>query len=296
MDYVITWVNNQDSIWQEAYKNAKMATINQISTGERFRDDYNFLKYHLRGIEKNLPWIHKVYLVVSNEEQVPDWINQTKIKVITHSQIIPEKYLPTFNSCTIEMFLHNIPDLEEEFIYANDDTYPINPCSPEDFFQNGKPLIHLNQRRLALAKGQFRKVIINTYNTVKKAFPSNIRLACGNYFKPEHLSLGHLKSIHDEVWKKLENEIYKSISQFREAFNFNQYLFTFATVLAGYSIDKKIDGEYTAICKIPNKEWITKNKHKQICLNDTKNSTPKNFLMVKEAFEELFPNKSKYEN
>lgn len=296
MDYVITWVNNQDPIWQECYKNSnpRSATIAQAASGERFRD-YGYLKYHFRGIAKNLPWIDNVYLVVSNIEQVPEWINQDTVKVVLHGQIIPEKYLPTFNSCTIEMFLKNIPGLSEEFIYANDDMYIINPCEPEDFFKDGKPLIHLNQGQLSLAGNQFKKVVSKQYNIVKQLYPSELKPHYGNYFKPEHLALGHLKSMHQEVWSKLEKEIENSISTFRESYNFNQYLFTFATVFSGHYIDKAMDGEYTSIANIPNIDWIVNSNKKQLCLNDTRRSSENDLLKVKEALNILFPDKCKYE-
>ena len=46
-------------------------------------------------------------------------------------QFIPNNFLPTFNSCTIEMFIGNIKGLSEYFIYGNDDMFFVNYCNHE---------------------------------------------------------------------------------------------------------------------------------------------------------------------
>ncbi|MFS1240488.1 hypothetical protein ACL36S_16760 [Lactiplantibacillus plantarum] len=54
-----------------------------------------------RAVEKNAPWVNKIYLITDN--QIPAWLNfeNPKIQVISHQNYIPEKYLPTFNSNVI---------------------------------------------------------------------------------------------------------------------------------------------------------------------------------------------------
>ena len=55
-----------------------------------------------------MSFIRTVHLVVSNIEQVPEWLDQSKVHVVLHKDIIPEDLLPTFNSTTIEMYLCGI--------------------------------------------------------------------------------------------------------------------------------------------------------------------------------------------
>ena len=81
-----------------------------------------------------MQFIRTVHLVVSNKEQVPEWLDQSKVHVVLHEDIIPKELLPTFNSTTIEMFLHKIPGLAEHFIYSNDDMMPMNKMDVHDFF------------------------------------------------------------------------------------------------------------------------------------------------------------------
>lgn len=94
-----------------------------------------------------MKFIHNVYLVVATGSQVPEWVHSTDIKVVFHRDIIPEKYLPTFNSTTIEMFLCKIKGLSEHFIYFNDDMFPVKEHIIRDFFIDGKPVYELVKRK-----------------------------------------------------------------------------------------------------------------------------------------------------
>ena len=51
-----------------------------------------------------------------------------------------EKYLPTFNANTIELNLHRIEGLAEQFVYFNDDMFITDHVKPEDFFRDGHPM------------------------------------------------------------------------------------------------------------------------------------------------------------
>ena len=133
MDVVITYVNGLDPVWRSEYERCTNTPILE----KRFRD-WGTLKYLFRGIEVNMPFVRKVHLVVSGESQVPEWINRESVNVVLHKDIIPEQFLPTFNCNPIEIHLHCIADLDEEFIYFNDDIFPVLPLKPEDFFRDGK--------------------------------------------------------------------------------------------------------------------------------------------------------------
>ena len=69
------------------------------------------------------------------------WLNteNPKLTVVNHKDYIPEEYLPTFSSHPIELNLHRIKGLSEQFVYFNDDTFIINAMQPEDFFKKGLP-------------------------------------------------------------------------------------------------------------------------------------------------------------
>ena len=77
MDIVITYVNGLDPIWQKDYEQHTNTPILE----KRFRD-WGTLRYLFRGIEKNMPFIRKVFLVVACESQVPEWINQEEVHIV----------------------------------------------------------------------------------------------------------------------------------------------------------------------------------------------------------------------
>ena len=133
MDIVITYVDGLDPLWQKDYE----AAVGRDPLTKRFRD-WGTLKYLLRGVERYLPFIRNVYLVVSRRSQVPSWVNTENLKIVLHEDIIPSEYLPVFNSAAIEMFLHRIEGLDEEYIYFNDDIFPLRECSSTDFFVHSK--------------------------------------------------------------------------------------------------------------------------------------------------------------
>ena len=109
-----------------------------------------------------MPFIRTVHLVVSNIEQVPEWLDQSKVHIVLHKGIIQEDLLPTFNSTTIEMYLCKINRLAEHFIYSNDDMMPMNDMVVGDFFtENGLPIYELVYRDEA--RRSFRLQCKNSY-------------------------------------------------------------------------------------------------------------------------------------
>ena len=136
-DIVYTWVNGADPDYLEV-RNSH-AKIKKDLNPERYRDKFDMIKYSLRSLEKYFNSFNKIYLYTARP-QVPDWLDldNDRIELVHHDQVIPEKYLPTFNSNVIESFLHQIPGLSENFIYMNDDFLFGAPSGIDTFFKDGK--------------------------------------------------------------------------------------------------------------------------------------------------------------
>lgn len=138
IDFVIIWVDGNDPEWRK--EKAKYDGSNYKGDGSdiRFRD-WDNLQYWFRGIEKYTPWVNKVHFVTWGH--LPSWLNteHPKLNIVNHKDYIPEQYLPTFNSHTIELNLHRIEGLAEQFVYFNDDMFITQPMKPEDFFNKGLP-------------------------------------------------------------------------------------------------------------------------------------------------------------
>ena len=133
IDYVAPYVNGTDPDWLNVFiKHKKEAGqhFNEDELRKRYSENKLF-RYHFRSIEKFMPWIDTVHLLVMQDSQVPKWIDKTCVHVVRHEEFIPREFLPTFNSGTIECFLHRIPGLAPCFVYANDDMYLFAPVDRE---------------------------------------------------------------------------------------------------------------------------------------------------------------------
>ena len=62
IDLVVTYVDDSDPIWKK-----EKSKFFDISSKTRFRS-WDILKYWFRGVEKNMPFIRTIHLVVSNNE------------------------------------------------------------------------------------------------------------------------------------------------------------------------------------------------------------------------------------
>lgn len=179
IDLVIPWVNGEDPQWQQ--KAAPYLSVNDFS-GERFRD-WGTLKYLFRSIDRYLPWINKIYLITDN--QVPDWLdlNNHKIEVIDHCEIIDHEYLPTFNSNAILMNAYRIPGLSEQFMIIEDDMLFTRPAKPEDFFEDGKPKDFMIESPISPDE-EFSYILVNTMMLINQKFNKReiIKNMTGKYF------------------------------------------------------------------------------------------------------------------
>lgn len=291
MDIVITYVNGLDPVWQKEYE----ACTNVPVLEKRFRD-WGTLPYLLRGIEKNMPFIRKVHLVVSGESQVPQWINRQTVNVVLHKDIIPQEFLPTFNSNTIELHLHNIPDLDEEYLYFNDDFFPVLPCAEKDFFYNGKAIIRMSHHLFAL--DMFKKICRNSDHLARKAngLPTGIL-----FLRPQHICSPLYRSVCQKLYNKVRSDIKETLTQTRSSTNVTQYLFLDYMYLNGLITNKKISKKHfsTAITRPRTLETYLKHpKHKLICINDVCLSDTRFARLhsaIHNGFNYLFPEKSKFE-
>ena len=292
MDIIITYVNGLDPEWQEDYANC----IGTKVLTKRYRD-WGTLPYLLRGIAECMPFVQNVFLVVARESQVPTWINRETVRVVHHCDFIPEQFLPTFNSTAIEMFMHRIEGLSEEFIYFNDDFFPLMPCQPTDFFQNGKTAICL-EYHLCTFNNLFR---VQTKRSDRLA-----RVAAGVrpkifYIRPQHTCAPMLKSVCEELYEKRSEDILSSITPLRTRQNYNQYVFTDFAFFTGHTFIQRISNRHLSLSIATVKritESIVRPGSKLVCINDV-NMQEEKFQRIHaclhSAFQTRFPKKSRFE-
>lgn len=262
MDAVITYVNGLDPLWQADYEAAVGKKVNV----KRFRD-WGTLKYLLRGIEFNMPFVHNVYLVVSRDSQVPAWVNRANLHIVLHEDIIPAEHLPVFNSTAIEMFLYRIPGLSEQFVYFNDDMFPVMPCEESDFYTP--------DGRIAMGFSTH----IHARNLFKKHVRSSDRLARKYahrrhfvfFRRPQHICSPMLKSDCEELGRLAAADIAASITKLRQVGNYNQYIFLLYSLFRGHAVNRRISKKHISIAVYkPERiaEFLCNPTRKMVCIND----------------------------
>lgn len=290
IDYVFPYVDSSDKKWQDLYQ--KHTCVSLDKKANRYRG-YGTLQYHFRGIDRYMPFVRTVHLILQQESQVPQWLDTGKVHVVFHRDFIPSKHLPTFNSCTIESFIPNIDGMAEHVIYANDDFYPINPMVATDFFINGIPQFITKG---AYGSSIYRQQCRNSYKMATKEF--NVRNNDG-FQKPSHISTPMLKRCMRHIMDVYGDEIDRSVSSVREGKNINQYVFSLyqkALTGGGDTNARYLYADFSDIRKICSA--IEGTEYKMVCINDA-NAGGKFDVAVKtitKSFEKKLYGKSRFEN
>lgn len=143
IDIVYTWVDGADPDWQADFRAAAAEagrTLDDPALDPARYTTRDELRYSMRSVWAFAGWARRIFIVTSG--QVPTWlVEDERVTVVPHSEILPADVLPTFNSHAIESSLHRIDGLSEHFIYFNDDVFLGTTVRPETFFTgNGLPL------------------------------------------------------------------------------------------------------------------------------------------------------------
>ena len=236
-DIVYTYVNSRDKKWQKKIK--KYATDKNIDI-QRYKD-YGEIYFSLKTLETYAKEICNSIFIVTDDQKLDNkklspWIKD-KIKYIYHIDIIPKKYLPTFNSITIESFLHNIPDISENFIYLNDDMFFGNFVTSNYFYNNNKCLNILVRCIKKAADRNKNKpwldYYLNGYDIFIKKYDIFPNIA------PMHTYYMMNKDICKKTWNIFKTELDESITIIRNKKNINFWFLCFAMGLyKGYFINK----------------------------------------------------------
>lgn len=326
MDFVITWVDDSDPEWKEQFYKHSKHTLND-KREERFRSWDNF-HYWFRGVEKFAPWVDKVHFVTWGH--TPSWMNvdHPKLNIVEHSDFIPEQYLPTFNTRTIELNLHRIEELSEEYVLFNDDVFLIDQVYEDMFFVNGKPCDMSVIMPFGIS--EYSKTILNDLLVVNKHFNIkesfkkklsnwiNIKYGKFNFsnlffllffkshslvFRNFHLALPSRKETLSLLWELEYGVMHKSSnSTFRNYDTVNNYVQRYwdLTTNKFHPINiEKIGRSFKANSENIEEllKFIRCQKRPIVCVND--DVSFKDFEIIKneinQVFENLLPEKSKFE-
>lgn len=327
VDFVIIWVDGNDPAWRKEKNKYKGVLTKEEDDSEHRYRDWDNLQYWFRGVEKFCPWVRTVHFVTWGH--LPNWLNteNSKLHVVNHKDYIPEQYLPTFSSHTIELNLHRIEGLSDQFVYFNDDMFIIKPTTETDFFRGGKPCdsavlnVHCYNMEDMVIMAPFRDIgVINHEFNMRKVIKKNlsgwfnwkyginnlrniILLSCPRFpgMMQQHLPTSFCKSTFVEVWDKYYDILNETcLHRFREMTDVNQWLIKEWQMASGnfYPRSTKI-GKNIAAYNIDSAcKCISGQQAKMMCLNDTEMSNDEFkecVSKVNKAFETILPEKSSFE-
>ena len=331
-DIVVLWLDGTDKVWLRTRKKwqEKLCPEVKLNNNNRYQD-WNNLKYWFRAVESNMPWIRKIFLVTCGH--LPSFLrtDHPKLSVVRHEEFIPYDYLPTFQANPIDLNLHRIPGLSEEFVYFNDDMFPLVPIEEEYYFQNGivcdeaveTPIIpkifgdvsqftwNMKALDMAIINRNFSKREVQKKYRDKWFFSGYEDLVERNQsseywddftgIRDPHLPCSFKKSTFEKVWD-VEYEVLDGtcMDKFRSMGNVNQWLMRYWQLCEGNFIPRRTLGK-SYVVTIENYRDIAnviKNRNQQmICLNEQCNEDEFEIIRdeINRALEELLPQKSSYE-
>lgn len=324
IDFVVLWVDGNDPEFIRE-KNKYTPYIEQSDNDEdnlhRYRD-YGTFNYWFRMVERHAPWVNNIYLITNGQR--PKWlnVNHPKLKWVRHEDFIPEEYLPTFNSSAIEMNIHRIDGLSENFVLFNDDMYLIQDVKYSDFFVNEKPKL-LAVYEALVPWSSFSKIYFNDVLVLYRHFPNKkaLRQSPFKFFNikygqlmlknilllpwkvtgyyNQHIPVPIKKSTLAHLWN-LEEDVFiqTSKNKFRDYnTDINHYLLCYWQIESNDFIPSSKDfGKsipITAIEELP--KLLLKKRTKLLCVNDDMAMTEDDLKKFSKILSERYPEKSQFE-
>lgn len=308
VDVIITWVDDQDEKWKAERKKYMGEFPEKKEHLNHYFRDWDTLKYVLRGIEKNMPWVRYVHFVTCGH--VPEWLNLScpRLRFHRHKDFFSEETaLPTFSSRPIEMNLMNIPDLAERIVYFNDDMLVTGAVTEDRFFKNGLPIDYLVldiprggwlYDRIRI-KDPFAQAVKNAIISINRIYPlKKLYSESPEFFFEEsypaidkfrnrmmHL-IGKYKwiKVHHNPQALLLSNMRKCESlfadqiketrrhRFRQYTDFNQYIFRFLPLMSGKFYPHYFADDFCVV--LSSVKSYEKTRHylwekKFVCLNDS---------------------------
>lgn len=328
IDFVVLWVDSSDPAWQHQRAQYAPRVLDNGSDENRYRD-WDLMRYWFRSVERFAPWVNQIFFVTNG--QVPRWLNldHPKLRLVQHSDYIPSKYLPTFNSNVIELWLHHIPGLSEQFVLFNDDMFLTAPVEPSDFFLNGLPresalldmataasfedcLPHMLINNSSVLNRHFQKKSVLRKHAGKfftlsygKDLMRNILLSPFRYFstfRDPHLPSSYRKDTFRQVWQAEEALLLEtSQNRFRSKGDLTHWLMKCWQICQGnFAVRPTSWGRHWELWEDDIDRIcadLLSQKYRSVCINDSKSNIDFDKLKKRlwDSFDQLLPLASDFE-
>lgn len=332
IDIVLPWVDGSDPEWQKVKEESlKKYCPEKVSISNIRFESWDNLQYWFRAIETFMPWVHKIFFITWGH--LPEFLNveHPKLEIVKHKDYIPQEYLPTFNSGTIEMNVHRIARLSENYIMFNDDFFPLQPIEEDYYFRDNLVCDEAVENVIVTATmgpiaNMARYMQVNNMIIINRHFKKRKvqekwwdKWYCEDYgellgrteslqywndfpgFHDPHMACALKKSVLQKIWTLEEKDLDRgSKEHFRGPADINHYLIRYWQLCEGNFCPRKTQGKMCLVNMnnyqkyaegIRNQEW------QMVSLNE--DCTVEEFEIIKKeingALEELFPKKSSFE-
>lgn len=198
IDIALTYVDGSAPGFQDAHaRHAGPVVPCQVR-------DNGELRYALRAIDRHMPWVNQVFLIVKDTGQIPAWLNPDALQVVLEESFIPRPLLPIFHMAPVQAHLHCIEGLSETFLLWSDDFFLGRDLSPADFFDAaGQPKTGIYDSPVGdwqadTRRSGFTRRMANTRRVLNSrlpdgAGPSRMSRRWGHYLYP-HMPVAVRKS------------------------------------------------------------------------------------------------------
>jgi len=138
MDAVVTWLDTSE----KSYINQRNKDFGEKKPYDLYRvGRRDELRFCLRGLYYNMPWLRKIYLVTW-DNQFPDWLDKTTAEnlsppIIKIKRETLNENKPLYGSYAVEACIHEIPGISDIFIYCNCDMFVTKKMKMSDWIENG---------------------------------------------------------------------------------------------------------------------------------------------------------------
>lgn len=238
IDAVVAWVDGNDPAHRKKrleYGDTKELLDDEVGGDIRF-SSIGEIFFCVASLLRFAPFLRKIFIVTDSQDpHVSDFADKyfperkTEIETVDHRAIYDGylNLLPVFNSLSIETVLWRIPGLSEHFVYLNDDFMLAAPVSPDDFFQEGKPVCRAS--RFSIPFGKFLHSLRPLkYGNTGMGFKDAMINAAGvlgvkdRFLYFDHLPHPQLKSVFEAFYAENEDVMARNMKpKFREPHQFN---------------------------------------------------------------------------
>lgn len=323
IDVVYLWCDGSDPQFKKE-KELLLKNLNQVHDESvdgdiRFSDNCE-LKYSLRSVNQNLPWVNHIYIVTNRQR--PAWLVQSnRVTIVDHTEIIPNNLLPTFNSVMIEMYIDKIPGLAEKFLFFNDDMFVNHKLLPEFFFERNKPIVRLVKDFKRWQFTSFDDALLAFYNPKTSSYRKSLiyawmlfcsRHGLSNFYMCTHNVDSFTKTMYRDIKKIYPELLSHNNTPFRSDKNIQRVIFQMEMaktqgcplkIESGLSfIQKRLPSLFRGKVNFfegteSEKTWerIRKIEPKLFCLNSASGADGQVKQRSRQLLDELFPTQSPFE-